>query len=241
MKIICIIPARYQSSRFPGKPLAHILNKPMIYWVYNAIVKIHEISNIYVATDDKRIFEAVKDFGGQPIITGDCSCGTERVYEACKHLDFDIVLNIQGDEPMIKREIILDLIGAFQDKTVQVATLKKRITSEKELYDPNIAKVVTNKQNDAIYFSRSLIPFNRDKRDDITFYKHIGVYGYTKSFIEKYVSLPQTILEKAEELEQLRVIEHGYKIRVIETLHQSIGVDLPEHIAIVEKYMRGEL
>jgi 3-deoxy-manno-octulosonate cytidylyltransferase (CMP-KDO synthetase) len=237
MNIICIIPSRYQSSRFPGKPLALILGKPMIEWVYLAVSQIPEINQTYVATDDERILHTVEEFGGKAVITGECSCGTERVYSACKGIDFDIVLNVQGDEPMIHRDLVLSLIGAFADKEVYMATLKKRIDSESEISNPNIAKVITDHDNNAIYFSRNAIPFNRDKNNSVVYYKHIGVYGYTKDFIKKYVGLSRTPLEKAEELEQLRAIEHGYKIRVIETVWQSIGVDLPEHIPLVERYM----
>jgi 3-deoxy-manno-octulosonate cytidylyltransferase (CMP-KDO synthetase) len=213
----------------------------MIEWVYIAVSQISEINQVFVATDDERILHTVEDFGGNAIMTGACSCGTERVYEACKELNFDVVLNVQGDEPMIHKGLVADLISAFEDKEVYMATLKKRIDSEAEIINPNIAKVVTDCDSNAIYFSRSAIPYNREKNKGVTYYKHIGVYGYTKDFIEKYVSLPRTPLERAEELEQLRAVEHGYKIRVIETRHQSIGVDLPEHIPLVEGYMAKEV
>jgi len=241
MKIICIIPARYESSRFPGKPLANILGKPMIYWVYTAISQINEINQTYVATDDERIFNAVEAFGGKAVMTGECACGTDRVYEACADMDFDVVLNIQGDEPMMSKDIVLDLISAFKCPDVYMATLKKRIDTEKEINDPNIAKLITDNNKDAIYFSRSTIPYNRDKNPDVVYFKHIGVYAYKKDFIKKFVHLPRTSLEIAEELEQLRAIENGYKIRVVETQHQSIGVDLPQHIPIVEEYMKKRI
>ena len=237
MKIIAVIPARFNSSRFPGKPLAKILGKSMIWWVFSRLQEISEISNTYVATDDKRIFDEVESFGGKAIMTGECACGTERVYEACKDMHFDIVLNIQGDEPMIQRELVLDLISAFKDKDVYMATLMKHITSDAEIADINIAKIVTDCYNNAIYFSRSPIPCNRNQNDKIFFYKHIGLYGYKKDFLKQYVKLPVSPLEIAEALEQLRVIEHGFKIIVIETKYQSIGVDIPEHISIVEKYL----
>ena len=239
-KIVSIIPARYQSSRFPGKPLAVILGKPMIQWVYERVSSVSEITEVYVATDDQRIYDAVLGFGGKAIMTGECSCGSDRVYQACENLDADIILNIQGDEPMIKTEMIRDLISAFNDPEVKMATLKKEITSESDINNPNIAKLITDENSNAIYFSRSTIPYNRDGRDDIKYYKHIGVYGYTKDFLKTFISLPQSSLENAEQLEQLRAIENGYKIRVIETQHQSIGVDLPEHIAIVEEEMKKE-
>lgn len=238
MKIIAVIPARYESSRFPGKPLANICGKPMICWVYEAVKKVEEISGVYVATDDERIYKTVEDFGGKAVMTGKCSCGTERIAEACRDIDCDVVLNIQGDEPMIQRGMILDLISAFRDSSVEMATLKKRITTEGEINNPNIAKVITDVNNDAIYFSRSSIPYNRDGREGVKYYKHIGVYGYTKHFLECFAAWERSSLEQAEELEQLRVIENGYKIRVVETEYQSIGVDLPEHIALVEQELK---
>ena len=238
--VISIIPARYQSSRFPGKPLAEILGKPMIQWVYERVSSVPEIADVYVATDDQRIYDTVLGFDGKAIMTGECSCGSDRVYQACENIEADIILNIQGDEPMIKTEMIEDLISAFDDPEVKMATLKKEITAEADINNPNIAKLITDENNNAIYFSRSTIPYNRDGRDDIKYYKHIGVYGYTKEFLKTFVSLPQSSLENAEQLEQLRAIENGYKIRVIETQYQSIGVDLPEHIAIVEEEMKRE-
>lgn len=239
-KIVVVIPARYQSSRFPGKPLASILGKPMIQWVYEKVTAMNEIAEAYVATDDQRIYDTVIGFGGKAIMTGECSCGSERVYVACQDIDCDIVLNIQGDEPMIKTEMIRDLISAFKDPDVNMATLKKEITSEDDINNPNIAKLITDVNNDAIYFSRSTIPFNRDKIPGVKYHKHIGVYGYKKEFLKKFVELPHGAFEDAENLEQLRVIENGYKIRVVETMYDSIGVDLPEHIARVEEEMKKE-
>ena len=240
LKIIAVIPSRYGSSRFPGKPLAMILGKPMIQWVYERIVNIDEISDAYVATDDERIYNTVIGFGGKAVMTGECSCGTDRVYQACKDIDCDIVLNIQGDEPMIKPEMVKDLISAFDDSEVKMATLKKEIFTESDINNPNIAKLITDANHDAIYFSRSTIPYNRDKKE-VKYYKHIGVYGYTKNFLKTFVNLPKSDLENSEQLEQLRVIENGYKIRVVETEYQSIGVDLPEHIKLVESEIKKEL
>jgi 3-deoxy-manno-octulosonate cytidylyltransferase (CMP-KDO synthetase) len=234
MNIIAVIPARYHSTRFPGKPLTQILNKPMIQWVYEAVLKAEAVSGVYVATDDERIYTTVMEFGGNAIMTGVCSCGTERVWEACKDIDFDVVLNIQGDEPTIKAVMIDDLIRAFEDSNVYMATLKKEMQSEHEIHDPNVVKLISDKNGDAIYFSRSIIPYNRNSIYPTPHYKHIGIYAYKKEFLATYVSLPVSFLESAEKLEQLRVIENGYKIRVVETKYQSIGVDIPEHIALVE-------
>lgn len=240
MKIIAVIPARYQSSRFPGKPLADICGKPMIQYVYETVSNIEAISDAYVATDDERIYNVVSDFGGKAVMTGKCACGSERVAQACSDIECDVVLNIQGDEPMIRPEMIRDLISAFDDSSVNMATLKKRITSREDIENPNVAKLITDINNNAIYFSRSTIPYNRDNLETVKYYKHIGVYGYKKDFLMKFAQLPRSPLECAEELEQLRALENGYSIRVVETKYQSIGVDLPEHIALVEREMKHE-
>lgn len=238
-KVIAIIPARYQSSRFPGKPLALIAGKPMIQRVYERICMARDINRVYIATDDQRIYDAVKKFGGNVVMTGKCECGSERVFQASEFIEADIVLNIQGDEPTIKPEMVEELISAFDDPEVQMATLKKEISNVDDINNPNIVKVVTNADNDAVFFSRSVIPYNRDNKQ-VKYYKHIGIYGYTKEFLKKFVDLPQSSLEKAEQLEQLRVIENGYKIRVVETQNESIGVDLPEHVQQVEKILQDE-
>jgi 3-deoxy-manno-octulosonate cytidylyltransferase (CMP-KDO synthetase) len=237
-KIVAVIPARYQSSRFPGKPLADICGKPMIQWVYESVAKVPDMEAVYVATDDERIFDAVTAFGGKAIMTGACSCGTDRVYQAVKDVDCDVVLNIQGDEPLIKVEMIQDLMKAFTDDTVVMATLKKQIENPADIDDANVVKVITDCNDDAIYFSRHSIPYNRDAKEGVAYYRHIGAYGYTKAFLETYVNLPTSVLENVEKLEQLRVLENGYKIRVKETVYQSIGVDLPEHIALVEEEIK---
>lgn len=241
-KILCVIPARYSSSRFPGKPLANILKKPMIQWVYERVSNVEKIDKVIVATDDKRIYDCVNEFGGEAILTGAHNCGTNRIAEAVKRIDedFDIILNIQGDEPMIKKEMIEDLISTFEDTNVYMATLKKEINSIKDINNPNIAKLITDKNDDAIYFSRSTIPYNRDGVD-VKYCKHIGVYGYKKSFLLKIANMEQTNLEISEQLEQLRVIENGFKIRVKETKYESIGVDLPEHIKKVEENLLKEV
>lgn len=240
-KVVAVIPARYASSRFPGKPLAKIHDKPMIQWVYERVKGVEGINDVYVATDDERIFDTVECFGGKVIMTSkEHKSGTDRISEAISKIDddIDIVLNIQGDEPMIKKEMISQLISAFDDESVNMATLKKRLYDEDDINNPNIAKVITDENNDAIYFSRSTIPYNRDGKDDIKYFKHIGVYGYKKDFLMKFSNLKKSNLEELEQLEQLRVIENGYKIRVVETMFESIGVDLPEHINKVEELLK---
>jgi len=238
MKRVAIIPSRYGSSRFPGKPLAHIAGKPMIQWVYENVCKADFLDAVYVATDDERIYECVKGFGGQALMTAAThTCGTDRLAECAETLnlaDEDIVLNIQGDEPLIKPEMVADLASTFDDATAYMGTLKKLIENTDELENPNVVKVVTDVKGDAIYFSRHAVPYERDgvKRRH---FKHIGVYGYKTWFLKKYSKMEKTELEIAESLEQLRVIENGYKIRVKETMWQTVGVDTPEQIAEVER------
>ncbi|WP_394866654.1 3-deoxy-manno-octulosonate cytidylyltransferase [Paraclostridium bifermentans] len=239
--IVAIIPARYASSRFPGKPLAKIHDKPMIQWVYESIKNIDGIKAVYVATDDERILNKVSEFGGNAIMTSNKhKSGTDRICEALNKIEgnVDIVLNIQGDEPMIKSEMVKSLIDAFKDESVYMATLKKKLLNEDDINNHNIAKVITDCHDNAVYFSRSTIPFNRDKIEEVEYYKHIGVYGYTKEFLNIFSNLPQSRLEVIEQLEQLRAIENGYKIKVIETKYESVGVDLQEHIDKVESLLQ---
>ncbi|MDE6568448.1 MAG: 3-deoxy-manno-octulosonate cytidylyltransferase [Lachnospiraceae bacterium] len=233
--IVAVLPARYQSSRFPGKPLAMIAGKRMIQRVYEQVKQVSGISRVVVATDDERIYSAVRQFQGEVIMTGNCSCGTERVYEAIKGDPCDIVINVQGDEPLIKPEMINELIAVFEDDKVVMATLCKEITEMNDINSLNIVKVVRDRNDNALYFSRYPVPFNRDERSDVKYFKHIGIYGYKKEFLEEYVQLEKTPLEIAENLEQLRVLENGYKIKVKETIYDSMGVDTPEDVLRVEK------
>lgn len=241
MKIIAIIPARYQSSRFPGKPLALLCGAPMIQWVYEAVSQMKNIDEVYVATDDERIYQTVKNFSGNAIMTSNHHiCGSDRLAECAESLglnDDDIIINIQGDEPLVKPEMIHDLLKAFELPDVYMGTLKKRITDAAQIENPNIVKVVTDISDNAILFSRYAIPYNRDAKMDVIYYKHIGIYAYKKWFLMKYSNMPKTSLEHAESLEQLRVIEHGFKIKVIETAYETIGVDTPDELILAEKLM----
>lgn len=236
-KLIAVIPARYGSSRFPGKPLAMIAGKPMIQWVVENVCKVDGLSGVYVATDDKRIYDTVAAFGGKALMTSpEHTCGTDRLAECINLLglkDEDVVLNIQGDEPLIKPEMVLDLISTFDDESVYMGTLKKRIENEEEIKNTNVVKVINDIKGDAIYFSRYPIPYERDGKPRVH-YKHVGTYGYKVWFLNKFSKMQKTELEIAESLEQLRVIENGLKIRVKETSWQTIGVDTPEQIAQVE-------
>lgn len=239
-KIIAVIPARYGSTRFPGKPLAQIKGKPMVEWVYERVKQVQELSEVYIATDDKRIFDTVVGFGGNVIMTSDAhTCGTDRIAECTEILGLgekDIVLNIQGDEPLIQKETIRDLLSCFDDPDVYMGTLKKKIEDTSELDNPNVVKVISDVNDNAVYFSRYCIPYERDC-NKVEHYKHIGAYGYTVKFLRIYCNLEKSMLEKAESLEQLRALENGYSIRVKETAHQSIGVDTPDDIRKIERIM----
>lgn len=238
-KTVVVIPTRYYSTRFLGKPLAFIAGKSMIQRVWEQVQQAINIDRVIVATDDERIYSAVKQFQGEAVMTGVCNCGTERVYKAIHNYPCEIIINVQGDEPLVKPEMIEELIAVFTDDSVVMATLCKEITKEEDIRNPNIVKVVRDKNDDALYFSRYPIPYNRDERNDVKYYKHIGIYGYKKDFLKEYVQTPKTILETMENLEQLRVLENGYKIRVKETQYDSIGVDTPEDILKIENELKG--
>lgn len=241
MKVIAIIPSRYGSSRFPGKPLALIAGKPMIQWVYENVSNALFLDEVYVATDDQRIFDCVEKFGGKVLMTSNKhTCGTDRLAECAEILglcDDDLVLNIQGDEPLIKSEMVQDLYSCFDSEEVYMGTLKKKIDEDGELDNPNVVKVITDIKDYAIYFSRFCLPYERDGKK-VAHYKHIGVYGYKTWFLKKYSKMTKTLLEISESLEQLRVLENGYKIRVKETKYQTIGVDIPEQVKQVEEELR---
>lgn len=237
MKFIAIIPARYASTRFPGKPLADMAGKPMIQRVYEQVKQ--AIDEVWVATDDQRIFDVVESFSGNAVMTSpDHKSGTDRIFEACSKVGqgFDVVINVQGDEPFIQPSQIEALKACFDSKDVELATLVKPFRNEDGfdvLFNPNSPKVVINKQNEAIYFSRSIVPYIRDAHhtewlDKHIFYKHIGMYAYRADVLQKITELPQSSLEKAESLEQLRWIENGYRIRVGYTDVETIGIDTPE-------------
>jgi len=239
MKITAIIPARYASTRFEGKALADILGKPMVQHVYERTARAALVSEVIVATDDERIVAAVKAFGGRVEMTDKGhETGTDRLAEVAARLDSDIIVNVQGDEPLIEPAMIDQAIRPLvDDPAVPMATLKSRIKSLHDFLSPNVVKVVTDGTGCALYFSRSPLPFFRDKWNDLKddsfaagkllCYKHVGLYVYRREFLLRYAQMPPTCLELAEKLEQLRVLENGYRIRVVETEHEVIGVDTP--------------
>lgn len=239
MKIIGIIPARYKSSRFPGKPLADICGKPMIWWVYQQCRIVSEFDNVYVATDDQRIFDTCTELGIEVVMTSENhKTGTDRIGEVAGKIDADLYVNIQGDEPLISPDEIRDLLKVFEDESVYFGSLRQEITNEEELKAASIVKIVVDCNQDALYFSRSVIPSNIKDGSQTKSYKHIGIYGFKKDFLFKYISLPQSSLELGEGVEAMRAVENGYKMRIYETKHKSIGVDLPEHIELVEEEMK---
>lgn len=239
MKIVGIIPARYKSSRFPGKPLALICGKPMIWWVYQQCTKVEELDEIAVATDDSRIFDSCVELGIKAVMTHDnIPTGSDRVAEAAKSIDGDLYINIQGDEPVIEPEMIRQTIKLFDDKSVYFGTLKKAITDIDLINSVNTVKVVTDCNDNALYFSRSVIPSNIKDGRIADVFRHVGIYAYTKEFLQKFHEMEQTDLELGEAIEPLRALQNGYKIRVGETQYDSIGVDVPEHIHEVEKIIK---
>lgn len=245
-RFILIIPARYNSTRLPGKPLVLINGKTMIQRVYEQCKKVKASCKIVVATDDQRIFNHVAEFGGKVIMTSKKhKSGTDRCFEVIENMrkmnfQFEIAINIQGDEPYIHPRQIETLLKCFDDKNTSIATLVKKISDHNELFDPNCVKVIVNKDSEAIYFSRSPVPFIRDfQKEDWpkkhTFLRHIGIYGYKTDILEKIVSLKISPLEKAESLEQLRWIENGYVIRTKRTNFETIDINTPQDLIRINK------
>ncbi len=243
MKVVCIIPSRYESTRFPGKPLADLCGKPMIQHVYERVLRARTLSYAAVATDDKRIFAAVQGFGGQAVLTSakHC-CGTDRIAEAVANLGLaenDVVVNIQGDQPLFEPVQIDEVAGPLlADASLPLATLIYRILREEEITHPNAVKVVFDADHFALYFSRATIPCVRDG-GPADYYKHHGIYAYRKSFLDTFTRLPQGKLERLEALEQLRALEHGYRIKVVVTEHDSVEVDTPEELQRVCDILQG--
>ncbi|RCW44772.1 3-deoxy-manno-octulosonate cytidylyltransferase [Halanaerobium sp. MA284_MarDTE_T2] len=231
MRITAIIPARYSSSRLPGKPIKDICGKTMVRRVYEQVEKVSLIDEIIVATDDQRIYDEIKNFDGNVIMTTkDHKTGTDRLAEVAAKIDSDIIVNVQGDEPLINPLVIKSAIEPLLlDASLKISTLKHLIKDKKDINNPNIVKVITDGNNNAIYFSRSKIPFSRNSQK-FNYYKHIGLYVYRRNFLLKFAEMSSTPLEVQESLEQLRVIENGYKIKVIETEYDSIGVDTEEDL-----------
>ncbi|MBK9733034.1 MAG: 3-deoxy-manno-octulosonate cytidylyltransferase [Chitinophagaceae bacterium] len=246
MKILVIVPARFASTRFPGKPLAMIGGKSMIQRVFEQVLKCTTVDEILVATDDERIETAVKLFGGKVMMTSVTHLsGTSRCAEVVQNLDsdFEIIINVQGDEPFIDPEQIDLLVKCFADPMVSIATLIKRITKHEDLTNPNIVKAVIGEQYQALYFSRSALPYFRGVEEhewaaSTNYYKHIGIYGYRTKVLQQLIQLPVNNLEEAESLEQLRWLANGYRIQTAVTESETISIDTPEDLEIANAYLK---
>lgn len=246
MKVIGIIPARHGSTRFPGKPLKPILGKPLIQWVAEQAQEAKLIDEIFVATDNDKIAKCVEEIGIKVIMTPEnLATGTDRVCFVAKNIESDVVLNIQGDEPLISGNLLDQLVQPFMiEKKLEMATLGKSINKE-ELLSKNTAKIILNIKNEAIYFSRYPIPYSRHELDQDDEYKgclkHIGIYAYSKDFLIRFCHQPPTLIEQLEGLEQLRALYLGARIKVIQVEHESWGVDVPEDIYKIEKIIQSRL
>ncbi|MDI3503334.1 MAG: 3-deoxy-manno-octulosonate cytidylyltransferase synthetase [Candidatus Cloacimonadota bacterium] len=228
-----VIPARYDSSRFPGKPLALLNGKALIQHVFERVQNSQLFTDVIIATDDLRISATAQDFGATVVLTdSNLPSGTDRVAAVAEMLEPDsIILNVQGDEPLISKEVLVCLLDVFDDPDVRMASLMTTIPEAQELRDPNIVKVVCDAKGNAMYFSRSPIPYDRDQEDQVEYFRHIGVYGFRHQTLMSFVRLGQSYYEKIEKLEQLRALENGISIRMCKTDYQGIGIDTPQDLA----------
>ncbi len=245
MKIVAVIPSRYGSTRFIGKPLVSIAGKPMIQRAYERASRSTLLSSVFVATDDRRIFEAVESFGGNAVMTSpDLRSGTDRVAEAVESMDLDdgdVVINVQGDQPHFPPQIIDEVAKPLIDNPDQpMATLVIQMTDPQEITHPNFVKTVIDGNGYALYFSRSVVPFSRDGIERAVYWKHLGFYSYRRSFLRTFAELPTGVLEEAEKLEQLRALEYGYRIKIQETEYDSIEVDTLQDARRVEQQILAE-
>ena len=239
MKAVAIIPARYHSTRFPGKARAKLLNKPLIQWVWEAVNNSNLFDQVMVATDSVKIKEAVDNFGGIAILTSkEHQSGTDRIAEVAESLDSDIIVNVQGDEPLINQKVLFPLLQVMQDTSLPIASLMTPIKDLSLLSNPNLVKVVVDNISNALYFSRSVIPYNRDNIPLVDYWQHIGVYAYRRNALMRLVKLPSGKLEQAEKLEQLRALENGIPIKMIKTEYNGIGVDTPEDLLKLESLLK---
>jgi 3-deoxy-manno-octulosonate cytidylyltransferase (CMP-KDO synthetase) len=249
MNALAVIPARFASTRFPGKPLAPLLGRPLIAWVVEAALSAKRIERVLVATDDARIAEAAGQAGAEVRMTrADQPTGTDRVWEAVQGVDADVVLNLQGDEPSLRADSIDRLAEAFEDPKLEMATLAVRGTTEEERNDPNVVKIVVNRRGEALYFSRAPIPYRATERGvralregdrELEALRHVGTYGFRRGALERFVSEKRRGLEVLEDLEQLRALALGWRIRVIEIEDSPVCVDVPADLAKAEAVLRA--
>lgn len=237
-KVIAVIPARYNSTRFPGKMMEILGNRTIITTTYQNVLETGLFDEVFVATDSELIFDEISKNGGKAVMTGKHETGSDRIAEAVQNIDCDIVINVQGDEPFLKKEPLKQLIDVFykdEKKEISLASLKIQLRESEEIRNPNNVKVITDNNGFALYFSRSVIPFQRELSYDVTYYKHIGVYAFRKEALLKFSSLEMTPLEISEKLEQLRYLENGMKIKMVETDFVGIGIDTPEDLEKAKK------
>lgn len=252
MSALVLIPARYASTRFPGKPLALLKGLPVIQHVYQNSMNSLLADDVMVATDSETIFETVLSFGGKAVMTSsEHASGTDRIAEVARSLEYDIIVNVQGDEPLIQPEMIDDVITVLDDPLASIGTLAVRIQDQREVFDPNVVKVVCNRQGFALYFSRAAVPYHRDEWRDpcqnpvqgpaFTAFRHVGIYSYRRNVLTALSQLPASPLEHIEKLEQLRALEEGFAIKVKETAHETFGVDTPADLERIEKCLNSSL
>ena len=237
-KVIAVIPARYNSTRFPGKMMEILGNRTIITTTYQNVLETGLFDEVFVATDSELIFDEISKNGGKAVMTGEHETGSDRIAEAVQNIDCDIVINVQGDEPFLKKEPLKQLIDVFykdEKKKISLASLKIQLRESEEIRNSNNVKVITDNNGFALYFSRSVIPFQRELSYDVTYYKHIGVYAFRKEALLKFSSLEMTPLEISEKLEQLRYLENGMKIKMVETDFVGIGIDTPEDLEKAKK------
>ena len=242
MKTVVVIPARIGSTRFPGKVLAKLGGKPIIQWVWERAAR-SKADSVLVATDDETVLKTVQSFGGNAVMTRkDHPTGSDRIWEAAKELDAELIVNLQGDEPLTPPEVVNDLISAMETSGAEMGTVVVPVTRDEVKDNPNQPKVILSVDGYAMYFSRSMIPYLREGGRETQVYRHWGIYAYRKEALGRFVSLPQGELEQCEKLEQLRALENGMRIKVIQTTFRAIGIDTPEDLAHAEKLIteRGE-
>ncbi|MBZ9651776.1 3-deoxy-manno-octulosonate cytidylyltransferase [Psychroflexus montanilacus] len=233
-KVIAMIPARYEASRFPGKLMQDLAGKPVIVRTYEAARSTQLFDEVYVVTDSKIIFSEIEKHGGQAIMSQkEHECGSDRIAEAVQDMNVDIVINVQGDEPFINKKALSQLLNVFEtdkEKHIDLASLKVKLTTEQDIINPNHVKVITDLNNFALYFSRSAIPFHRAKEFDVDYFKHVGIYAFRKEALMAFYNLPMSPLEAAEKIECIRYLENGKTIKMVETQEVSIGIDTPEDL-----------
>ncbi len=233
MKIIAVIPARYQASRFPGKLMQVLGEKTVIATTYQNVVETGLFDEVFVATDSEIIFEEINNIGGNAVMTGEHETGSDRIAEAVRDIECDIVVNVQGDEPFLKTEPLKQLISVFNDdfeEKISLASLKIKLKNTEEIENPNNVKVITDNDGFALYFSRSVIPYPREIHPDVAYFKHIGVYAFRKNALLNFAQLPMKPLEISEKIECIRYLEYGMKIKMIETDFVGVGIDVPEDL-----------